>query len=366
MALPYTDDVETIPVDEAKDIERVVEAMKLLLARTQAKSGEFRADVHVKTHGYARGEFRVLPNLPDELAQGLFAHAGVYQTVVRFSNAANQSNADAIPDGRGMAIKVLGVKGDIVSADEQSGPTQDFLMIDHSAFFARNAQDFLRLERVLVEANDSPVATARGALTGGDWNPLHWHWREMLSVAQIVGKLPAHPASNTYFSTSPFRFGKYVVKYRAQPVGDRADSYLDLVKKLGSHSDALRLALEETLRAEQVLFDFQVQLRTSAETMPIEDVTIEWPESESPYQTVAQLVLPCQDIALLRQQHEYQDLAFNVWHTLAAHRPLGGINRVRRSAYPVSSAWRRQHAAVKLEEPAKTHKAASETLPPQM
>ena len=50
--LPYSDDVETIPADEAKDIERVVQAMKLLLARKQAKSGEFRADVHVKTHGF--------------------------------------------------------------------------------------------------------------------------------------------------------------------------------------------------------------------------------------------------------------------------------------------------------------------------
>ncbi|NQV23200.1 MAG: catalase family protein [Rhodopirellula sp.] len=340
--LPYTDDVETIPADEAKDIERVVQAMKLLLSRSHASSGEFRADVHVKAHGYAQGEFRVLPNLPDELAQGLFEHEGVYQTVVRFSNAASQSNADAIPDGRGMAIKVLGMKGDMLSTDEQSGPTQDFLMINHPVFFARNAKDFLRFERVLVDADDSPVATARGALTGGDWNPLHWHWREMFAVAEIAGKLPAHLASNTYFSTSPFRFGKYVVKYRVQPVGDHADSYLDLVRKLGSDGDALRLALEETLRAEQVLFDFQVQLRTSEETMPIEDVTIEWPESESPYQTVAQLVLPRQDITLLLQQDHYQRLAFNVWHALAAHRPMGGINRVRRLAYPVSSAWRRQ------------------------
>jgi hypothetical protein len=286
--------------------------------------------------------------------------------VVRFSNAANQSNADAIPDGRGMAIKVLGVKGDMVSADEQSGPTQDFLMINHPVFFARTAKDFLRLERVLVEADDSPVATARGALTGGDWNPLHWHWREMLGVAQIAGKLPSHPASNTYFSTSPIRFGEHVVKYRAQPVGDRVDSYLDLIKKLGSDSDAMRLALEETLRVEQVLFDFQVQLRTSEETMPIEDVTIEWPESESPYQTVAQLVLPRQDIASLRQQDDYQNLAFNVWHALAAHRPLGGINRVRRLAYPVSSAWRRQQAEVRLEKPARPDKAASGKLQQQL
>lgn len=90
--LPYTDDVETIPADEANDIERVVQAMKLLLSRNQAKSGEFRADVHVKSHGYVQGELRVLPNLPDELAQGLFEHEGVYETVVRFSNASARSS----------------------------------------------------------------------------------------------------------------------------------------------------------------------------------------------------------------------------------------------------------------------------------
>ena len=108
-ALPYADDVETIPEDEADDIQRVVEALELILARSQAKSGEFRADVHVKTHGYAQAEFRVLPNLPDELAQGLFEHDGVYRAVIRFSNAASQAQPDVVPDGRGLAVKVLGV-----------------------------------------------------------------------------------------------------------------------------------------------------------------------------------------------------------------------------------------------------------------
>ena len=88
--------------------------------------------------------------------------------------------------------------------------------------------------------------------------------------------------------------------------------------------------------------------------MPIEDATVEWPESESPYRTVAHLLLPRQEIELLRQQDAYQNLSFNVWHALAAHRPLGGINRVRRRAYALSSAWRRQQAGVKLEEPPTT------------
>lgn len=342
MPLPYRNELETIPHDEDEDIASLIRALKLILARSQAKTGEFRADVHVKTHGYAEAELRVLPNLPEELAQGLFEHDGTYKAVVRFSNAASQPQPDAIPDGRGMAIKVYGVKGEMVLADEQEAPTQDFVMINHPVFFARNVKDYLRFERVILQADDNPLATLHESLTAGDWNPLHWHWREMLTVAAIAGHLPAHPASNTYFSMSPIRFGSYVTKYRAKPAGDRHDSYLDLVKQCAFESDAMRLALEETLRTQEVLFEFQVQLRTCDRTMPIEDATIEWPESESPYRTVAHLLLPRQEIALLREQNAYKSLSFNVWHALAAHRPLGGINRARRLAYELSSAWRRQ------------------------
>jgi hypothetical protein len=148
---------------------------------------------------------------------------------------------------------------------------------------------------------------------------------------------------------APIRFGKYVAKYRAKPTGDRHDSYLDLVKRLGSQADAMRLALEETLQKPEVLFEFQVQLRTSEHTMPIEDASVEWPESESRYRTVAHLLLPRQEIELLRHQDAYTNLSFNVWHALAAHRPLGGINRVRRSAYALSTNWRRHQVELTLE-----------------
>ena len=215
-------------------------------------------------------------------------------------------------------------------------------MINHPVFFARNVKDYLRLEQVLVQADDDALATLQGALTGGDWNPLHWHWREMLALARIAGQIPAHPASNTYYSMAPIRFGRFVAKYRAKPAGDRLDSYLDLIARLGSQADAMRLALEETLRTQEVLFELQVQLRTSERTMPIEDATVAWPECDSPYRTVAHLLLPRQEIADLRLAAAYTSLSFSVWHALVAHRPLGGINRVRRRAYSLSAAWRRR------------------------
>lgn len=360
--MPYADDVETIPIDEASDIQKAVLALKSILLRSQARSGEFHADVHVKTHGYARGEFRILPNLPDELAQGLFEHDAVHPALVRFSNSSSQSQPDAVPDGRGLAIKVLNINGEMISADEPRGVTQDFLMINHPVFFVKNVKEYLRLEQVLVQANDSLLATLEGALTGGDWNPLNWHWRELLTVAEIAGHIPAHPASNTYFSMAPIRFGRYVAKYRAKPAGDHIESYVNLIAGLTSQSDALQSALEETLKKREVLFEFQVQLRTSERTMPVEDATVEWPESESPFRTVGHLLLPRQDIDRLRYQKEFRNLAFDVWHALEAHRPLGGINRVRRAVYRVSSAWRQDSSSAdsELQETLETHSGESQ------
>ena len=72
----------------------------------------------------------------------------------------------------------------------------------------------------LADGKNEKFKTVKEALTGGDWNPLHWHWREALTVIQIAGRLPAHPASNTYFSMAPIRYGKYVAKYRAKPAGE--------------------------------------------------------------------------------------------------------------------------------------------------
>ncbi|MEI8017917.1 MAG: catalase family protein [Schlesneria sp.] len=339
--LPYQDDVETIPRDEADDIQTVIRYLQAILKNTQRKTHEFRADVHVKTHGYAHAELRVLPNLPDELAQGLFEQEGAHEAVVRFSNASSQIQPDAVPDGRGMAIKVYDVTGETILVDGPRGPTQDFVMINHPVFFARNVKDYLRLEKIIATSEENVLDAAQQTITAGNWNPLYWHWHEMLTAAAIVGKLPTHPASQTYFTMSPIRFGNYVAKCRVKPIGDLQTTYLNLITKLATESDAMRLVLEETLRNQELLFEFQVQLRTSEKTMPIEDPTIEWPESESPYQTVGHLLLPRQDISPMREQTAFKNLAFNVWHALAAHRPLGGINRARRYAYQTSANWRR-------------------------
>jgi hypothetical protein len=214
-------------------------------------------------------------------------------------------------------------------------------MVNHPTFVARNVKDYLRLEEIRLDAN--PLTTVGRALARGEWNPFRWPWRGALTIASIAVQPPAHPASYTYYSMVPIRFGKWIAKYRARPVGDV--STLQLPVSAMTHSDVMGLALTETLRTHPVAFDFEVQLRTSAQTMPIEDATVEWPETESPYCPVARLVLAPQDISL-ESVRGCESLSFNVWHGLDAHRPLGGLNRVRRRAYEVSSAWRSTHATI--------------------
>jgi polyhydroxyalkanoate synthesis regulator phasin len=346
--LPYADNVESVPADEEDDIRKVVQSIEQILQQGHEKSGKPLPDVHAKSHGCAKGEFRVLPNLPAELAQGLFRHPRTYDAVVRFSNSSGQMNPDAKPDGRGMAIKVIGVVGAKLLADEKNAKTQDFVMIDHPVFLVGTVEHYRRVEQVLADAGDKGFMQILGLALAGDAD-IPRHIAELIRAAAIGGHRAVNPVSMTYYSMAPIRFGQYVAKYRVEPVQDGDHALRPSLIKPGPADDALRLLLEETLRQQEVLFNFQVQLRTSEHTMPVEDTTVEWPESESPYRTVATFRILQQDIAPRREAGN--NLSFTVWHAIADHRPLGGINRVRREAYRTSSVWRHQEAGKVRKEP---------------
>ena len=346
--LPYADNVESVPAREEDDIRKVVQSIEQILQESHEKSGKPLPDVHAKSHGCAKGEFKVLPNLPEELAQGLFRHPRIYDAVVRFSNSSGQMNPDAKPDGRGMAIKVIGVAGAKLLADEKHAKTQDFVMIDYPVFLVGTVEHYRRVEQVLADAGDSGFMQILGLALSGDAD-IPRHVAELIRAAEIGGHSAANPVSMLYYSMAPIRFGQYVAKYRVEPVQDGDYALRPSLIKPGPAEDSLRLLLEETLRQQEVLFNFQVQLRTSEQTMPVEDATVEWPEWQSPYRTVATFRIFQQDIAPRREAGN--NLSFTVWHAIADHRPLGGINRVRREAYRTSSVLRHQEAGKVRKEP---------------
>ncbi len=59
----------------------------------------------------------------------------------------------------------------------------------------------------------------------------------------------------------------------------------------------LRNALNQQLSTDRVpaCFVLQVQRQDASKYMPIEDTSIEWRESDAPFETVAQIKVPAQD-----------------------------------------------------------------------
>ena len=119
--------------------------------RFPPQKGKVLRGVHPKSHGCVAADFTVLKYIESRYRVGLFAEPKTYKAMIRFSNA----SVLQLPDlkggngSRGMAIKVLGVKGPIMLADS-GARNQDFLMINTPEFAFANVRDYLRLSRVLM------------------------------------------------------------------------------------------------------------------------------------------------------------------------------------------------------------------------
>ena len=116
--------------------------------------------------------------------------------------------------------------------------------------------------------------------------------------------------------------------------------------------DALREDIEAFFHTQGGTWEVRAQLCTDLETMPVEDASTPWPEETSPFVPVAELHLPAQPSWSPEQVRAVDDgLAFNPWHGLAAHRPLGAVNRARRAAYLNSAEFRSARNGCPMQEP---------------
>ena len=318
---------EIVPPGETAALWDIVASIQGRVAAS-AFRGIARRDAHPKAHGCVHASFRVLDALPEPLRIGLFAEPRRYEALIRFSNGSETPQPDRIGDGRGMAVKVLDVSG------SRSG-TQDFVMINNPAFFVRNALDYVQFQH----------AAPQWRFFVPGWNPLHWRLHEFMVARAITRRRLANPVDGRYWSMTPYRFGATQCKFSARPAG--APSPFDGV----GTPDFLHNNLCLHLAALPAEFDFMVQLRGDPARMPIEDPTIEWTEARAPFVTVARISIPPQQFDQPAQQVRCENLSFTPWHGLDAHRPLGGINRVRRTVYETVSRLRHELNGVPREEP---------------
>lgn len=162
-------------------------------------------------------------------------------------------------------------------------------------------------------------------------------------ITLLGGHRLTNPLSETYYSQTPFRYGAYVAKFSLSPASSNLTALKDKLITLGGRRDGLREEIDAIVSKQTTLWDFKVQLLTNSDTMPIEDSSVRWPEDESQFYTVAQLTCPPQPGWCESNSPALDErLAFSVWRGLAAHKPMGSINRVRQSAYKTSAHYRGQ------------------------
>jgi hypothetical protein len=313
--------VEEREPNEAALVAEMIAILRRKMARDYAKGGTLR-DAHPKTLGLLRGRFRIESNLPKALRVGLFGKAGSFDCWVRFSNSSGKVQSDAVPDARGVAIKLLAPRGKSAAARAELG--QDFVLLDTPVMPLGTVALFRDAVYYTIESSPLLLA-AKFALTG--------HAGVLLGLLMLRG-IPSSPLDIRYWSTTPYRLGAdHAVKYSLLPTSrHRSD------KPETQGESYLSDAMQDHLDGHEASFDFCVQLQEPG--MPIEDASQRWDEAKSPFLKVATLRLPMQRFRNDKRAQQAEALSFSPAHALAAHAPLGGLNRARSKIYTALSRFR--------------------------
>lgn len=348
----YSEDVEWIEPGEEALFDGIVQAMRAGGLITQKRYGRAVRTSHAKAHGLVKGELRVLDGLHPELRQGLFAAPRTYPVVARLSHVPGELLDDRrVSCPRGMALKILDVEGEMLP-DHFGEATQDWVLDTGTTFIAPGAKTFLaqitatEAAASLPEGVKAAVSTASRAAN-----------RALAAIGlgsanlDFYGHPYLHPLAESYFSQCPMRYGDHIAKLGVVPDNDALRALIGKTLDV-QDENGLRDVVSAFFRANPAEYTIGIQLCTDLARMPVEDATVEWPEAESPYRPVARLVLPPQDaFSPARQQAVDEDLAFCPAHSLAAHRPLGSINRARMRAYKVMGQARRRENHRPVREP---------------
>jgi hypothetical protein len=348
----YAPEVETLEEGEAETSAALNATFQEILDTTAADYGRAVRAVHAKSHGLLKARLTVFPGLAPEYAQGLFAAPGEYPLIMRFSAIPGDILDDAIGLPKGLAFKVQGVAGERLPG--AAGSAQDFIMVNGPTFGAPNAAAFLGNLKLLAKTTDRAEWAKKllSKVLMGVEAALEAVGTQSALVKQLGGAPNTHPLGETYFSQTAFRYGDHIAKLSVAPLSSNLQALAGETVSTSGDRDALRHAVVDAIAAQPAAWELRVQLCRDLESMPVEDPTVRWTEQDSPFVPVARIDAPAQVGWSEELSREIDDcMRFSVWTGLAAHRPLGRINRVRQSAYQMSSAFRGKVNGCPMHEP---------------
>jgi hypothetical protein len=320
----------------AKKLADVVEST----LRRQFQNGNARRDAHPKAHGCLKAEFMVDEKIPENLAKGVFIPAKTYQAWIRYSNGnPDPKKPDYEGQERGMSIKLMGVPGDKLLESGRKEQTQDFIMMSNPAFFLKDPENVVPFFEVLGSGSKFTMLKIPFALS----------FSETRMLLKINALKISNPLQTRYWSPVPYQLGvsadKQAIKFSARSCTTNADPMPD-----NPGANFLREAMRTTLAKGDACMEFLIQRRTSTK-MDVEDAKTEWDEADAPFVKVATIRIPQQTFESPDQQKFCENLSFTPWHALPEHKPLGAINRLRKTVYERLSATRHAMNNAERREP---------------
>lgn len=338
---------ERLLSNEPTRINEIRDGFLFLQQKNIDAQGHLRRGTHAKGI-CASAEFEVSPltdldpQIAARLRQGAFSQAGTYPAQVRFANADGKIQADQAPDVRAasfsvqMPIALAGPQGHL-----------DFAMNDSSTFPINDAVVFANLMTIVKygPAQGFYEITKTGLKEGNPLAP--FRALAAASEAKKLGELQKKPLRESYqrlryWSTVPFALGdQEAVKYSLKPCANNS------AQALTADPDTLSKELKRHLSEDTpACFDFQVQLLEAGRMKDaqgkkhppqdwIENATMDWPEAQAPFYTVARLTLKALPTI---SEAECESWRIDVTaHSNPTHRGLGSINRARASAERASA-----------------------------
>jgi hypothetical protein len=352
----YSPDVEKIEPDEGEAQAGLVETFKSIVETTNKDHGHAFRGVHAKSHAILNGRLMVNPNLPAELAQGLFATEAEYPVLLRISTTPGDPLPDTISVPRGMAIKVIGVQGERLFGSEDH-VTQDFVLANGPSFQAPTPKAFLKNLKLLAATTDKIEFGKRviSAVFHTAEQALEAVGGESVTLKSMGGYPHSHPLGESYFSQAPIRYGDYMAKIGVVPLSANFKALEGQMIDVDGREDALREEVGRVLTDEGGQFELRVQLCRDLEKNPIEDASVPWPEDGNPYIAVATIDIEPQSTWTYERSQVVDDtISFSPWHGIETHRPLGAVMRARKSAYAESSRLRGELNGCPMHEPSET------------
>jgi catalase len=274
--------------------------------------------------------------LREKLEKGIFARPGLYPSVIRFGNADSNVNRDAKPDVRSLSFSADLTRGG-TEASAFNVNRQDFSMQNATVLPINDATAFLAITKVLAASNP-----AKG-LAGLSFKDKLRVFRT-LALTRGMQTQPFQAYQKLrYHSNTPYRHGPgEYVKYSLTPSSSNKANPLNK-KNTNCLQDELVRHLSDDGKTSS--FDFGVQfLDTSKMTYHgkhydtnfwIENASVEWHESESPFHTIATLkLLPKSALSAEDGEKVFFDV---MGHTTPDSQPVGSINRARQRSELASS-----------------------------